>query len=48
MTFFLALILALTTPCQYEDSNNCYWDAQSNGNGQGSSFITINDHVYYF
>lgn len=27
------------TPCEYEDSVNCYWDAGSMGNGSGHSFI---------
>lgn len=26
-------------PCQYEDSNSCYWDASIRGNGLGVSFI---------
>ena len=25
-------------PCEYEDSTNCFWDAQVEGNGQGNSF----------
>lgn len=34
-------------PCPTEDSNNCYWDAQSRGNGQGTSFVVIDGVVYY-
>lgn len=30
-----------TTPCKYEDSVNCYWDAGSMGNGSGHSFWVI-------
>ena len=25
-------------PCEYEDSNNCFWDAGESGNGEGHSF----------
>jgi hypothetical protein len=25
-------------PCQYEDSNNCVWDARHMGNGVGQSY----------
>lgn len=28
-------------PCPTEDSTNCYYDAQTAGNGQGQSFIDI-------
>jgi hypothetical protein len=31
----------LTTPCQYEDSVGCYWDARTMGNGEGHSFYAI-------
>ena len=31
----------LTTPCAEEDSTDCYWDAQSAGNGEGESFYAI-------
>lgn len=27
-------------PCPAEDSNNCYWDAEVRGDGQGRSYIT--------
>ena len=29
----------LYIPCEYEDSNNCVWDAKHMGNGEGRSFI---------
>lgn len=33
---------ALTLPpCATEDSVNCYWNADEQGNGQGRSFITL-------
>ena len=38
----LALILSLILPaCEYEDSDNCYWNAQAQGNGAGQSFVTV-------
>lgn len=36
-----------TTPCQYEDSTNCYWNAQTMGNGQGQSFYDVDGQTYY-
>lgn len=33
--------------CEFEDSDNCYWDAQSRGNGAGDSFVVI-DGVYFY
>mgnify|MGYP001603028395 CR=1 FL=1 len=40
----LALLLALIfPPCPTEDSNACYWDAAARGNGQGISFIALDD-----
>lgn len=35
-------------PCQYEDEQNCYWDAQRMGDGNGWSFININGTYIYF
>lgn len=32
---------ALNTPCQYEDSTNCFWDAGASGNNKGHSFYSI-------
>lgn len=31
----------LITPCKYEDSRNCYWNAGEAGNGRGHSFYSI-------
>ena len=28
------------TPCATEDSTWCHWDAETQGNGQGTSFTT--------
>ena len=29
------------TPCGYEDSMNCRWDASTQGNGHGRSFVDV-------
>ena len=34
------------TPCQYEDSTDCYWQAQRTGNGIGRSFVDVNGTIY--
>lgn len=34
-------------PCQYEDSERCYWNAQQRGNGQGHSFVRMFRHTFY-
>lgn len=34
-------------PCAEEDSDNCVWDAEAQGNGEGVSFVSLNGHVYY-
>lgn len=33
--------------CQTEDSTNCFWDADVQGNGKGVSFHDINGVAYY-
>lgn len=35
------------TACLVEDSDNCYWDARTMGNGTGTSFITLDGVTYY-
>lgn len=30
-----------TRPCKEEDSNNCYWNAQTQGDGMGHSFYAV-------
>lgn len=44
---FAALMMLITTlpPCQTEDSSNCYWNAQTMGNGNGSSFIDLGGYL---
>lgn len=44
MKILLLLAALLLPPCEWEDSNNCYWDAANRGDGYGRSFITIADH----
>ena len=34
-------------PCESEDSEDCYWDAEVAGNGEGTSFIEFHGHIYY-
>lgn len=34
-------------PCPVEDADDCYWDAARMGNGQGTSFVTIDGVTYY-
>lgn len=47
MSLLLALMISLSTPCEFEDSTNCYWNAQEQGNGQGNSFVDIQGEAYY-
>lgn len=46
MTFILALLIALSTPCELEDSTNCTWNASQQGNGTGSSFVDVYGTAY--
>ena len=42
-----SLAEALDTPCATEDSDaNCYWDAALRGNGEGSSFVVVEGHIF--
>ena len=45
MSLLIALAVALSTPCPAEDSTDCYWNAQTRGNGHGHSFIVFGDVV---
>ena len=48
-----AVAIALTTGgatltnCVAEDSTNCYWDAETLGNGHGDSFVDLFGTVIY-
>jgi hypothetical protein len=43
MIDFFAYLIMVVTPCETEDSTGCRWDAETQGNGYGTSFVT--DHV---
>lgn len=48
LALMLHMLFAVTMPaCPTEDSNNCYWSAHVQGNGQGRSFAVVAGHVYY-
>ena len=34
--------------CEFEDSENCVWNAETSGNGEGNSFVDIDGTVVYF
>jgi hypothetical protein len=34
-------------PCVTEDSDNCYWDATSSGNGEGRSFVVVDGKQFF-
>lgn len=33
--------------CEFEDSTNCVWNAQEQGNGEGNSFVDIDGTAFY-
>lgn len=33
--------------CEFEDSTNCVWNAQEQGNGIGESFVNIEGEIFY-
>lgn len=37
--------IAGTTPCATEDSTNCVWHADVQGNGQGRSFLDLGGYL---
>lgn len=39
--------MVVLMPCATEDSDQCYWDAQEQGNGQGRSFVVLDGTVYF-
>lgn len=43
----MALLLLVMPPCVTEDSSGCVWDASTQGNGIGMSFVVIDDITYY-
>ena len=41
----LALVLSVFPACVEEDSALCYWDASTQGNGVGTSFISLGEVI---
>ena len=39
----IAILVAILPPCATEDSTMCVWDASTQGNGQGHSFISLEE-----
>lgn len=46
-SLIFTLALALSTPCEFEDSANCYWSADTQGNQTGATFVDIQGVAYY-
>lgn len=44
----IAYTLVPTPPCPTEDSTDCVWNADVQGNGEGRSFVDIGGTAYYF
>jgi hypothetical protein len=42
----VTIMLSFSRSCPTEDSDLCYWDASTQGNGQGTSFVSILDHAF--
>jgi hypothetical protein len=45
MSALMAFFLMLMPPCPTEDSTDCGWNAQQQGNGVGTSFVSIDDRL---
>lgn len=45
-TAILSALLTFAPQCASEDSTYCYWDASTQGNGQGSSLINFGEGHY--
>lgn len=41
--YILAILLPLFPVCQSEDSTACAWNASTQGNGRGESFIALSE-----
>ncbi|WP_158564072.1 hypothetical protein [Jiangella anatolica] len=41
----ITLLMLILPPCPEEDSTWCHWDAKQQGNGQGSSFVTLAETI---
>ena len=40
-------LMANLPPCAVEDHHDCSWDASTQGNGTGTSFVNIDGVVFY-
>ena len=43
----IVTLALLSPPCASEGDTNCYWDASTQGNGQGRSFVDVQGTAYY-
>lgn len=41
MNLLVAVLLLALPPCPTEDSANCGWNATTQGNGVGTSFVNV-------
>ena len=48
MKVLLAILAMATQPCEFEDSENCFWNAEVQGNGMGRSFTNVNGDIHYW
>lgn len=42
-----AMLVALLGACPTEDSVMCVWDAEAQGNGLGTSFLSVSDDLLF-
>ena len=47
ISLLFSLLFTVMPPCEYEDSTNCSWDADTRGNGVGHSFVDIGGTAFY-
>lgn len=53
MAFIFSILFATMPACAQEDSVNCAWNAHTQGNGKGHSFVALHkkgwkyDHLIY-
>lgn len=46
--FIVSILFIILPPCAEEDSVMCKWDAQTMGNGQGTSFVALAEGTYIY
>ena len=47
MSLLLAILFAVLPACPTEDSDMCAWDAATQGDGTGTSFVSLFGTAYY-